>query len=433
MDATAPDGVRLPTPPGAFRGWMGRHPRLVDGAIAFVFTWGSIATGAASGSRSSVPAAGLVLVLLSLLMGATLMLRRSRPVTVLAVSAACATAGATLTGAFDGGAIPLALYAVAVHGSSRRAWIGLGGASLLAGVIVPLTVGTGPLALSAASLLIISLIPMLIATLIGTNVGARKRYVEALRDLAVQLARERDQQARLATAAERTRIAREIHDIVAHGITVMVTLADGAGASALARPELARDAMREVADTGRTSLSEMRRMLGVLAEEPGPVDAPSLRAPQPGHADLAALVDSFRSTGLPVRFTSTGTPPDDPGRQLAVFRVVQESLTNVLRYAPNADRVDVRVDHRPDEITVEVTDDDVTGPVVPPVPGSGRGLVGVSERMAVYGGTASAGRRDAGGWRVLARMPSGLHDVRPGDPPRSPAPDPRPPLTPEDR
>jgi signal transduction histidine kinase len=112
---------------------------------------------------------------------------------------------------------------------------------------------------------------------------------------------------------------------------------------------------------------------------------------------------------------------------------VQESLTNVLRYAPNADRVDVRVDHRPDEITVEVTDDDVTGPVVPPVPGSGRGLVGVSERMAVYGGTASAGRRDAGGWRVLARMPSGLHDVRPGDPPRSPAPDPRRPLTPEDR
>ncbi|RIJ02737.1 two-component sensor histidine kinase, partial [Clavibacter nebraskensis] len=142
---------------------------------------------------------------------------------------------------------------------------------------------------------------------------------------------------------------------------------------------------------------------------------PSLRAPQPGHADLAALVDSFRSTGLPVRFTSTGAPPDDPGRQLAVFRVVQESLTNVLRYAPNADRVEVRVDHRPEEITVEVTDDDLTGPVVPPVPGSGRGLVGVAERMAVYGGTATAGRRETGGWRVLATMPSGLHDVRPGD------------------
>ncbi|OUE21320.1 Nitrate/nitrite sensor protein NarX [Clavibacter michiganensis] len=390
---------------------------MVDGIIAFLYAWAAIAASAVSGSRSGLPAAGVVLVVLALLMGATLMLRRVRPVSVLAVSGACAAASALITGTFDFGAMPLALYAVAVHGSTRRAWIGLGGASLLAGVVVPLTTGSGPLDLTATTMLVVNLIPLLIATLIGTNVGGRKRYVEALQDLAVQLARERDQQARLATAAERTRIAREIHDIVAHGITVMVTLADGAAASAVARPELARDAMREVAETGRTSLSEMRRMLGVLAEEPGAGDAtlPSLRAPQPGHADLPALVDSFRSTGLPVRFTSTGGPPDDPGRQLAVFRVVQESLTNVLRYAPNADRVEVRVDHRPERITVEVTDDDLTGPVVPPVPGSGRGLVGVAERMAVYGGTATAGRREGGGWRVLATMPSGLHDVRPGD------------------
>ncbi|AWF98725.1 two-component sensor histidine kinase [Clavibacter michiganensis subsp. insidiosus] len=390
---------------------------MVDGIIAFLYAWAAIAASAVTGSRSRLPAAGVVLVVLALLMGATLMLRRVRPVSVLAVSGACAAASALITGTFDFGAMPLALYAVAVHGSTRRAWIGLGGASLLAGVVVPLTAGSGPLDLTATTMLVINLIPLLIATLIGTNVGGRKRYVEALQDLAVQLARERDQQARLATAAERTRIAREIHDIVAHGITVMVTLADGAAASAVARPELARDAMREVAETGRTSLSEMRRMLGVLTEDPDAGDAapPSLRAPQPGHADLAALVDSFRSTGLPVRFTSTGAPPDDPGRQLAVFRVVQESLTNVLRYAPNADRVEVRVDHRPEEITVEVTDDDLTGPVVPPVPGSGRGLVGVAERMAVYGGTATAGRRESGGWRVLATMPSGLHDVRPGD------------------
>ncbi|MFT2692578.1 sensor histidine kinase [Clavibacter zhangzhiyongii] len=414
---------------------MARHPRIVDVAIALLFTWASIAAGAAVGSRAAVPGTGVVLVLLSLVMGATLMLRRSRPVTVLAVSGACATANAIIVGGFDGGAIPIALYAVAVHGSSRRAWIGLGGAAALTVGIVPATTGSGPLDLSAATMLLVNLVPLLIATLIGTNVGGRKRYVEALRDLAVQLARERDQQARLATAAERTRIAREIHDIVAHGITVMVTLADGAQAAAVARPELARDAMREVADTGRTSLSEMRRMLGVLAEEPGELDASaaSPRAPQPGHGDLAALVDSFRTTGLPVRFTSMGTPPDDPGRQLAVFRVVQESLTNVLRYAPNADRVDVRVDHRPEEIVIEITDDDRTGPVVPPVPGSGRGLLGVSERMAVYGGTAVAGRREAGGWRVLARMPSGLHDVRPGDAPRPPVATARRPRIQEDR
>ncbi|MFT2689431.1 sensor histidine kinase [Clavibacter zhangzhiyongii] len=252
---------------------MARHPRIVDGAIALLFTWASIAAGAAVGSRAAVPGTGVVLVVLSLVMGATLMLRRSRPVTVLAVSGACATANAIIVGGFDGGAIPIALYAVAVHGSSRRAWIGLGGAAALTVGIVPATTGSGPLDLSAATMLLVNLVPLLIATLIGTNVGGRKRYVEALRDLAVQLARERDQQARLATAAERTRIAREIHDIVAHGITVMVTLADGAQAAAVARPELARDAMREVADTGRTSLSEMRRMLGVLAEEPGELEA----------------------------------------------------------------------------------------------------------------------------------------------------------------
>ncbi|MWJ20360.1 two-component sensor histidine kinase [Clavibacter michiganensis subsp. michiganensis] len=396
---------------------MARHPRTVDAVIAIAFTLLSVSAAPVVGSRSPGLAGGVALAALSVLTGVALMLRRSRPVTVLAVSGAAAAAGALVSGAFDGGAVPLALYALAVYGSARHAWIGFGGVAVLIAVVAPSTAGEGPMALSIATLLLINLILPLIATLIGINVGGRKRYVEALRDLAVQLARERDQQARLATAAERTRIAREIHDIVAHGITVMVTLADGAAASAVARPELARDAMREVAETGRTSLSEMRRMLGVLAEEPGAGDAvpPSLRAPQPGHADLAALVDSFRSTGLPVRFTSTGTPPDDPGRQLAVFRVVQESLTNVLRYAPNADRVEVKLDHRPEEIIVEVTDDDLTGPVVPPVPGSGRGLVGVAERMAVYGGTATAGRREAGGWRVLATMPSGLHDVRPGD------------------
>ncbi|MFT2710686.1 sensor histidine kinase [Clavibacter sp. Sh2126] len=393
---------------------MARHPRIVDGALALVVTWASIASGVVAGSRSAVPAGGVVVVVLALVTGVALMARRVRPVTVLAIAGAAAAATAFVIDSFDGFPIAVALYAVAVHGSTRRAWLGLGGAGLLAAIVVPATAGTGPLDPSAATLLVVNLIPMLIATLIGTNVGGRKRYVDALRDLAVQLARERDQQALLATAAERTRIAREIHDIVAHGITVMVTLADGAGASAVARPELAREAMREVAETGRTSLSEMRRMLGVLAED-ADADAPPLRAPQPGHGELAALVDSFRSTGLPVRFTTTGAPPDDPGRQLAVFRVVQESLTNVLRYAPNADRVDVRVDHRPDAITVEVTDDDATGPVVPPVPGSGRGLLGVSERMAVYGGTASAGRREGGGWRVHATLPSGRHDVRPGD------------------
>ncbi|MBF4617037.1 two-component sensor histidine kinase [Clavibacter sp. VKM Ac-2873] len=403
---------------------MARHPRVVDAAIAIVFTLLSVSAAPVVGSRSLALPGGITLAVLSILTGVALMFRRSRPAAVLAVSAAAAAGAALVSGSFDGGAIPLALYALAVYGSSRRAWIGFGGVAVVVAVVTPATAGQGPMALSIATMLLVSMILPLIATLIGANVGGRKRYVEALRDLAVQLARERDQQARLATAAERTRIAREIHDIVAHGITVMVTLADGAAASAVARPELARDAMREVAETGRTSLSEMRRMLGVLAEEPGPGDeaTPSLRAPQPGHADLPALVDSFRSTGLPIRFTSTGGPPDDPGRQLAVFRVVQESLTNVLRYAPNADRVDVRVDHRPEEIVVEVTDDDLTGPVVPPVPGSGRGLVGVAERMAVYGGTATAGRRENGGWRVLATMPSGLHDVRPGDVSRAPDP-----------
>jgi signal transduction histidine kinase len=153
--------------------------------------------------------------------------------------------------------------------------------------------------------------------------------------------------------------------------------------------------MRHVADTGRGALTEMRRLLGVLAE-PGDV---SPRAPQPSADDLTALVERFRETGLPVRLSTSGPPLSDPGLALTVHRIVQESLTNVLRHAPAADRVEVSVAREGGDVTVTV-DDDAVVHATPLTTGAGRGLIGMRERALVYGGSVDAGPRPGGGWRV---------------------------------
>jgi signal transduction histidine kinase len=160
--------------------------------------------------------------------------------------------------------------------------------------------------------------------------------------------------------------------------------------------------MRRVADTGRSALSDMRRMLGVLhaddeSREPG-------LQPQPGVAELGELIAQSRAAGLPVTLTTTGIPPTAPAEQLTVFRVVQESLTNALRHAGAPRSVLVTVVHRPEATTVSVADDG-SGSTEPHEPG--HGLVGMRERVALYGGTVDAGPRPGGGWLVSATIPRG--------------------------
>ncbi len=243
------------------------------------------------------------------------------------------------------------------------------------------------------------------ALVLGMNARTRHAYLQSLLDRAAALEHERDQQAVIAVAAERARIAREMHDVVAHSLSVMIALSDGAAATTQRDPVQAADVMRQVGATGRQALGEMRRLLGVLRDDDDAL------APQPGDRELIALVEQVRSAGLPVDLVVTGPPHlSSAGAQLAVHRIVQESLTNVMKHAPSATRATVRLNYATDHIDIEVVNDDPR-PGPGPRQASGHGLTGMRERAAVFGGPLTAGRDPDGGWRVRARLE--LHDRRP--------------------
>lgn len=239
---------------------------------------------------------------------------------------------------------------------------------------------------------------LLIVTLLGTNVGHRRRYIGELVLRAEQLARERDQQAETARAHERERIAREMHDVIAHSLAVMIAISDGAHEAIDERPKEAKVAIGRVAETGRKTLGEVRRLLGTVW---GDGEAPATEhAPQPDASRLAALVQEFTAAGLPVRFTTTGRPSTDPGLGLTVYRIVQESLTNVLRHARDVRSAEVTVAWLNGEVTVVVQDASTRASATP---SAGRGLLGMRERVALYDGELEAGPEE-NGWRVFARL-----------------------------
>lgn len=313
--------------------------------------------------------------------------------------------------AYDAGTMALLLYAVAVYRTARTAWV------TMAGAIVAVTASVLTFADSWAWVteIVVSSALLVVATVVGLQVRARRRRMLEMTDRARQLALERDQREQLAVSAERTRIAREMHDVVAHSLTVMVTLAEGAAASLERSPDQARRALAELAETGRTALTDTRRIVGVLrADLPAPPDGAGITgpagaavgesplAPQPGQHDVAGLVDRFRNAGLPVRLAEQGPAlPDEPGLQLAVYRIVQEALTNVLRYARLSPRIDVSLVRSAGSVVVEVDND--AGGAGSPTAGSGHGLIGIRERAAVYGGTVDAGPTPHG-WRVRATL-----------------------------
>jgi signal transduction histidine kinase len=406
--------LRLPTPPGVIRKFWARHPWLMDSLVAGSYL---LLTALALVADTNSPGLGHASALIAkasiaVATAAALLFRRRAPLPVLALSLLGLVVSYLVYG--EGEIVPVlfALYATAVYRTTRSAWIGLAIAVGLTAVGTLFPQAQAQQVAPAAAGVQYAVV-MLVATLLGINIGNRRRYVAALLDRAAQLARERDQQAQLARISERSRIAREMHDIVAHSLSVIVALADGADAIAVKNPERARAAMREVAETGRSSMAEMRRLLGVLSddgpgEDGGAADAahaPAPLAPQPGIADLAGLVESFRSAGLPTRLETTGALPANPGLQLTVYRIVQESLTNALRYAEGATAVTVSVVASPARVEVTVADDGRPRRGTRSQ-GSGRGLIGLRERVALYGGTFDAARPSGGGWRVRATMDS---------------------------
>ena len=239
-----------------------------------------------------------------------------------------------------------------------------------------------------------------IAWLVGDNLRVRRAYTRELEERAARLERDREDKAAAAVSEERTRIARELHDVVAHYVSVAVVQASGARRVLDRDPAAARAALEAVETAGRTALIEMRRMLEVLR-----TDDPGL-GPQPGLGELERLVDSVRAAGLPVELAIEGGACClPPGMDLAAYRIVQEALTNTVRHAGRAAaRVTIR--YAADQLEIEVVDDG-RGAAAPLIEGGegGHGLIGMKERVTLFGGELQVGPVFPGGWRVFARLP----------------------------
>ena len=248
---------------------------------------------------------------------------------------------------------------------------------------------TFPSALAIASLLA------------GRAAASRSQLAAELHEAALRAEEEREAEAHRAVAAERRRIAREMHDVVAHSISVMVVQAGGARRILERAPERAEEAAAEIERTGREALLEMRRLLGVLR---GPEQTGQL-APSPTFDGLEALVERARTAGLPVELAVEGEPrPLAPGVDLAAYRVVQEALTNALQHAPGATTT-VHVLWRADALELEIADRGPGQNPRKPPPATAQGLIGMRERVALYGGELSAGPRRGGGFEVRVRLP----------------------------
>jgi signal transduction histidine kinase len=241
------------------------------------------------------------------------------------------------------------------------------------------------------------------AVAMGLAVRIRRSQLAVLRDRAARLEIERDQRSKLAAATERTRMAREMHDIVGHNLSVIITLADGGAYAADVTPARGKEALQLIGDTGRQALGELRRMLGVLREQP---EVPDLR-PQPNIADIDVLCARVRAAGPAVVYRTAGDLEAlDRGVQLTVYRIVQEALTNTLKHAGPDTRAYLALTVEGSELRVRVEDTGPPGDTGQPAPSSeaGHGLAGMRERAALYGGTVIAGPRPGGGWTVQATL-----------------------------
>ncbi|MFD6074592.1 sensor histidine kinase [Streptomyces hydrogenans] len=376
------------------------RPWLWDGALTAFWTVAAL-VDASGGWRNvardpSVPA-GLVVVL-SLALSLPLYARRRRPTTVLAVMAAAAfvseASGAFLQAAY---LQMLPLFHIALTRPPRRL--------LWAFVLLMVPVVTGALRFDGETWHIhvtSALWAYLGVALLGITVRSRRDHTAGLVDRARRLEVERDQEVRLAAASERARIAREMHDIIGHNLSVITGLADGGRYAAAKSPERAAQALDAIGTTSRQALDELRRLLGVLS---APEDAPSAaRAPQPTLADLDSLLEGVRKAGLPVvSELPAPLPPLPPGAQLTVYRVVQESLTNTLKHAGPGATAAVRLVTGENAVLVTVSDTGTPSATA----GQGQGLTGMRERAALYDGTLDCGPLPSGaGWQVRLRIPT---------------------------
>ncbi|WP_427015831.1 sensor histidine kinase [Pseudarthrobacter sp. P1] len=350
---------------------------------------------------------------LILLSAALLMVRRHRPVAMTVALAIIETVLLAVEPYSSNASLSLwfALYAVAVQ---RRVVpsFAMAGAVSVPLVVILLFFFRMPAQSLADGLPgqkatgIISSVVIVLANVVATGIGVS---VHRNRDHEAQLRTWAERNAKLASVAERNRIAREMHDVVAHSLTVMVALSDGAAVVVKRDPDRAGTVLEELSRTGRTALADMRRVLGVLRQEGSLANA--ALEPLPGGGGIDALLAGFRRAGLPLHLTQTGPPlPRDPAFALTVYRILQESLTNALRYGRSAGRVGVEIEHREQpggtsRVVLRIADDGrgtAAGDLLPRPQGTGQGIPGMKERAGIYAGTVTAGPGPHGGWVVEA-------------------------------
>jgi signal transduction histidine kinase len=382
------------------------NPLAVDAFIAFGLTGLSLVTiyGGARDLGSYDPLSLVLLVLTTL----PLIARRRWPIAVFAVTFGATMAHAALAREALNTTLGflIALYTVGEYEDRRRSGLTAIVAAVSVGVLISLR---APLPAGLSGLVQTEL-AILAAWVLGTWARDRRRQVDTAEARAERLERDREERDRRAVAEERERIARELHDVVTHHVSVIVIQAGAAERALEKRPADARSAIEAIDRTARQALTDMRRMLGILGRasaaggqrDGGEGDL----APMPGLDRLGELIDQVRSAGTSVELSVTGERRAlDPGIELSAYRIVQEALTNTLRHAPGA-RARVAVGYGPSALDIQVDDDGGAAEAdgAPRASGSGNGLIGMRERVSVFGGEFQAGPTEHG-FRVTATLP----------------------------